>query len=103
MEDHEHGRYIYFIQSGDATKIGLANNPTKRMAELQTSNPVQLVMLKYFRSYNADRDERVLHGLVHDRCIRGEWFVLDELTRDDIKTAETLVEATAILAQDRKH
>jgi predicted GIY-YIG superfamily endonuclease len=70
--------YIYFIQSGyGAIKVGMAKNPEKRLANMQTSIPKSLRLLAAIPlpdRKSARALERELHDLFKDERIRGEWF-----------------------------
>jgi hypothetical protein len=67
-------RFVYFIQDGEngPIKIGLSNEPDKRIGKLQTGNPREL-----FLRHVIPGDRAVEHQL-HDRFeparVRGEWF-----------------------------
>ncbi len=65
---------IYVIQAvgTDWVKVGIATSPKKRLAWLQTAIPLELVMLAV--ADWPDEDERVIHGLLWEHRIRGEWF-----------------------------
>jgi hypothetical protein len=66
--------YIYFIQgaSGGAIKIGHSMDPVKRLKDLQTSYPDDLVLLLMIAGSEAD--ERALHELLAASRLKGEWF-----------------------------
>lgn len=70
--------YVYFIQSGcGAIKVGIAKNPDKRMANMQTGHNKLLRLIAKFPQ--PDRNsarllERELHDLFSEYRIRGEWF-----------------------------
>lgn len=66
--------YVYFIQSGEggAVKIGKANNPHMRLGHLQVGNPTELRFLAVTRG--GEKLERLLHHVLYDDRIRGEWF-----------------------------
>jgi hypothetical protein len=67
-------QFVYFIQSGDAVKIGISNDPKRRMVDLAYYNPVALELLGVL-----DGDvalERYLHDKFDKHRIRGEWFKL---------------------------
>tara|TARA_R110001632_G_scaffold205482_1_gene329209 strand:+ start:1469 stop:1765 length:297 start_codon:yes stop_codon:yes gene_type:complete len=74
--------YVYFIQSGNSkkrnpVKIGVAKNPKRRMAVLQTGNPEELTLLVVIKCDNraeAFAIENHLHASLAKRNIRGEWF-----------------------------
>jgi hypothetical protein len=77
--------YIYVIGAPDGPqKIGLANDPVRRLAILQTGNASGIgvnASVPVMRS-DADLVERHAHHLLLDRHIRGEWF--------DVTPAEAL-------------
>jgi predicted GIY-YIG superfamily endonuclease len=74
--------YVYFIQSGDSkkrnpVKIGVARNPERRLAALQTGNPEELkllVVIECDSRTEAYAIESHLHKTLAKRNIRGEWF-----------------------------
>tara|TARA_R110002051_G_scaffold214662_1_gene279462 strand:+ start:1146 stop:1442 length:297 start_codon:yes stop_codon:yes gene_type:complete len=74
--------YVYFIQSGNSkkrnpVKIGVAKNPERRLAVLQTGNPEVLKLLVVIKCNNraeAYAIENHLHTSLKKRNIRGEWF-----------------------------
>jgi Meiotically up-regulated gene 113 len=64
--------YVYAIESGDAVKIGWAQNPVRRLSELNVGSPGQHRLLGFV---GATKDqERQLHRLFAPYRIRGEWF-----------------------------
>jgi hypothetical protein len=69
---------IYFVRSGDAVKIGYADQPDKRIPTLRTANPNALVVLGVMDGTMTDEQE--LHQRFAAHRLRGEWFVLcDEI------------------------
>jgi len=67
---------VYFITDGDFTKIGVSNDPKKRLANLQTSNPKRLHLIGTLRGgYSL---EKRLHAHFAERRVSGEWFKLEE-------------------------
>lgn len=68
---------VYFIQCGNYIKIGHADDPERRLRELQTGNPNKLELLGYV-SGDIVR-EREIHFTFADFRTDGEWF---ELTTD---------------------
>lgn len=67
--------YVYFIQSGESgpVKIGIADNPYKRLVELQVGSPERLTIRAMFMTETAT-DERRLHEEFEEEHISGEWF-----------------------------
>jgi len=69
-------RRVYFVRSGDGpVKIGVADQPKLRVAELQVGNPEKLSLLATMEG------DDVLEKMIHTRFwhlrIRGEWFRAD--------------------------
>lgn len=66
--------YVYFIQSGPdgPVKIGLSNKPERRINQLQTGNPDELVM-RHVIPGSLEVEQR-LHQRFEPARIRGEWF-----------------------------
>jgi Meiotically up-regulated gene 113 len=66
--------FIYFIQSGEhgPIKIGFSNKPTRRVPELQTGNPDELLLRHVIPGDLTV--ERKLHERFEPARIRGEWF-----------------------------
>ncbi len=69
---------IYLIKSLDdgSYKIGVSNNPDKRIKQLQTGNPSELQILCVYESEIAFKIERVLHNTYGIDKRQGEWFDL---------------------------
>ena len=69
-------KLVYFISDGTAIKIGISNNPNKRLLELQTGNPNELKLI----GTSHILVENDLHELFIHRKLRNEWFELcDEI------------------------
>jgi hypothetical protein len=66
--------FIYFIQSGEdgPIKIGFSNRPDRRLPELQTGNPRELILRHVIPGDTSV--ERQLHARFEPARIRGEWF-----------------------------
>lgn len=65
---------VYFIQNGDAVKIGISVTPRKRMADIAVSNHADLRLLGVLPG--GAKRERALHAKFKAHHIRGEWFKL---------------------------
>lgn len=68
---------IYFIQCegpGRPIKIGYAEDPDKRLANLQAGCPYRLVLLEDVELEDARELEHKLHQRFRARVLRGEWF-----------------------------
>lgn len=70
--------YLYFIQQGyGAIKIGIADDPGARLAQMQTGNSKELRLLLAvpFEERKVAYDlEQELHASLIEHRIRGEWF-----------------------------
>ena len=73
--------YVYLIQSGNKPKspikIGMSDNPEKRIKQLQTGNPVQLrlvLSIKCKSRAGAFKLESDMHNLLHKMNIINEWY-----------------------------
>ena len=66
--------FIYFIQSGEdgPIKIGFSGSPDRRVPQLQTGNPRELLLRHVIPGDTAI--ERQLHSRFEPARIRGEWF-----------------------------
>ena len=73
--------YVYIIQSGTSRKaplkIGVSDDPGKRIKQLQTGNPEVLKVLTTIRcktKKHAYTLEGELHRMLSDKSILNEWF-----------------------------
>lgn len=78
--------FVYFIRSGNGKsapiKIGIAQNPEKRITELQTGNPNPLLLLckaPVNSRKQAEFLERELHNYFSYCRMEGEWFRGDKV------------------------
>jgi len=72
---------IYFIGSTElgAVKIGRADDPYKRLIELQTGNPHRLTLFNVVKDVSP-HSEQICHNKMDHLRLHGEWFKLtDEL------------------------
>lgn len=63
---------VYFIRAGNYIKIGKADNPWKRLSDLQTANAGELEMLAIMPG--GFETESEIHDTFRGSFIRGEWF-----------------------------
>ncbi|MBO4622301.1 MAG: GIY-YIG nuclease family protein [Bacilli bacterium] len=84
--------YIYIISNDlGYIKVGVSNNPERRVKQLQTGNEHKLTLL-FKEEFNCTRKhllsiEKDLHKQLRSmstRCV-GEWFFLDKYKMDSIK------------------
>jgi hypothetical protein len=72
--------YVYLITSSNAVKIGVSNNPQKRLATLQTANHEPLRLFFEIRCSSdelAYKVESCLHERYSTYRLNGEWFMID--------------------------
>jgi hypothetical protein len=70
---------VYFIQAdgeGGPIKVGIAGDPHRLLASLQTGNPAPLLLRGFYPGPSTL--ERVVHGAFADDRLEGEWFVGSE-------------------------
>lgn len=78
------GRYIYVISCTDSDgplcKIGIANEPVKRLRQLSTASPHQLRLEMCRHTEHARTVEGLAHQRFADERRNGEWFALRPFT-----------------------
>lgn len=71
--------YIYFIRCGAYCKIGVADNISRRLSQLQTGNPIKLDVITVYQLDDAEYVEKLLHGDYNGNRELGEWFLLSDI------------------------
>jgi predicted GIY-YIG superfamily endonuclease len=69
--------YVYIIASGDCVKIGVSNNPLRRLEDMFSGMPYPplIVATRLFPSRErAFAMEKRLHQLFREHRTNGEWF-----------------------------
>ena len=70
--------YIYVTKAPFGCKIGRTTRPELRPLQVAGNAPVQLDVL-IVKEVVASRDvEKRLHDYFQDKCLRGEWYSLDD-------------------------
>jgi len=84
-------RYVYLINKEytDEYKIGVSNDPEKRLKAIQTGNSEKVIIFKKFKSQYPTKVEGRLHRFFNSERRKGEWFVL---TDEQIKSFLSLCE-----------
>ncbi len=82
---------VYIIQCPETLriKIGISNNPDRRLAQIQTHYPGPLSIVRIITTENARRLEASLHELLHEFRLHGEWFdgrAMNEIPIEDSRT-----------------
>ena len=68
--------YVYLLWAENTClyKIGMGENPKRRLKECQIGNPYKLELLAFREVKDASRVETALHQKYADHRKRGEWF-----------------------------
>ena len=83
-------RHVYILKVKNRYKIGITKNLEKRLRELQTGNPDEIMLVCANFIPNASELEANLHRELAHYRIRGEWFQLpDEELEKAIEIVET--------------
>lgn len=70
-------RKIYIIKSqNDLYKIGIAEDVSQRISQLQCGNPINLEVIYIYETLNAKRLETNIHNFLKLKNIKREWFYL---------------------------
>lgn len=83
--------YIYIIKSDENRyKIGISNNPKKRLKQLQTGNQSTLTLI-FSEEFNCTRNhllkiEKEIHQTLNIgyKKLSGEWYLIDETKLQEI-------------------
>lgn len=83
VESTDTSSYVYVLKNEitGLTKIGMTNNPKRRLKELDTGNGVPLTYIFCEFVPGGSIFENKLHQIYANKCTTGEWF---NLTDDDI-------------------
>ena len=86
--------YVYIMESGDHCKVGISSDPKKRLEQVQTGNPLDVVLVCKMAVPNraaAEKIESIVHGELLYYCerARGEWF------RCSVETAQKVLSYVA--------
>lgn len=79
-DDNQFEKYsiglVYFIRTKhrEYVKIGVSKDPDHRLYELQCATPDDLELCACI--HGGSEIERLLHSVLKDHCVRGEWFHL---------------------------
>jgi hypothetical protein len=83
---------VYLIRCGDAYKIGISKDVSKRAAQIQTGNDKPIEIVAVVNAPDMELLETQLHGKFHGKRVAGEWFNLDENDVEYIKSLAGNVE-----------
>lgn len=68
---------VYVITDGEHFKIGIADDPARRLRELQTGNGRKLHLGFFIHANDAKRIEARAHGRLAELRREGEWFACE--------------------------
>jgi hypothetical protein len=100
MKDQDAHIYLIRQAGSDFYKIGIAQSPQKRLADLQVASPQELVLI-YCTScewLDSCKIESAIHQKFSKKHIRGEWFCLSE---EDVPAVMSMMDCY-IPAEDQK-
>lgn len=75
---NETSGYIYMIDCGEFTKIGLSIKPQQRFDDLNATVPFDMYLVHTMKTKNMKRAEKYLHTNLAQYRTKGEWFRLPE-------------------------
>lgn len=70
--------YVYIITDGEDYKVGVSDNPAKRLKQLQTGNPKKLKIVSTFElpkkelAFKVEKEAHTKIQSLYEK--RGEWF-----------------------------
>jgi Meiotically up-regulated gene 113 len=94
--------FVYFIECGDFVKIGISQDVTRRVADLQAANPYPLKVshaIAFESVAEAMQWEQALHAHFCSSYVRGEWFHHDATVRAFIEGLGMALERGASTGQ----
>lgn len=79
---------IYFVQHGDGgpIKVGTTTNLKRRIEALQNASPENLKLLATIDG--GPNEEKILHSIMREERLRGEWFNPSSLVLSIVKKAK---------------
>jgi len=100
MAKRQYKIYLIHLKNTSLYKIGISLNPNKRVKQLQTGTPFELLLISVFESDFPFKTEKVLHNSYTSKKIsenfnydfdhlKGEWF---NLTAQDVLAFTTTCE-----------
>jgi hypothetical protein len=95
--------HLYIVESEGYVKIGIASDVDKRMASLNASSPMEVKLLKYYKTDSAAEVENHLHKRYAKHNHKFEWFTFTEDEKAELinyievivaKSSEEVISAT---------
>ena len=79
--------YVYLLTDGEYFKIGVTRGSIEnRIKKLQTGNPDDIVLVKYYQTEYPFKMEKSLHAKHRCQRVNNEWF---NLTLEDTSNFES--------------
>lgn len=72
---------VYLLRCGEHYKIGMSDNVSKRVKQIQTNSPHEVKHIHTIPTDNPSDLEQQLHTRFASKRVRGEWFALSD---DDV-------------------
>lgn len=86
--------YLIKQKASDFYKVGFTSKPVpKRLAELQTGNPHELILVSWWNVTDARRVEKHIHEFLSAYHVRGEWFACAD---EEIRHLQMLLDTKRI-------
>ena len=84
--------WVYLVKAEDINqyKIGQSKAPNIRLKALQKQSPIKLTLIHLIQCADVGKAEANLHKRFADYKVSGEWFELDQVSVDYIKSLEVL-------------
>lgn len=70
--------FIYIIKAEKHVKIGIADDIKNRLRQIQSTCPIKLEIINFWKISNVYYYENLLHKRYKQYRVHGEWFVLPE-------------------------
>lgn len=81
--------WVYALRTADKrfVKVGVADNPDKRVSEIRVGCPLEVFLYAVRRVDDPFSFERRLHQELESEHVRGEWFAWNSASADIINSA----------------
>src|SRR5262245_27010827 len=70
--------YLYLFRGGDLWKVGISNNPQKRLATINAHSPIEVELHSWIEVPMPYWVEQDIHRILCKRRDHGEWFRLSD-------------------------
>jgi hypothetical protein len=77
---------IYLLESSGFYKIGITCNLAQRLWAYKVHSPIECKLISHNNTVNYKRIEKRIKRKYRHLCIHGEWFRLDSISIDDVKS-----------------